>query len=72
MKTKLKICPFCGSVPDLYESTALGKPKRYRIECSSNCGVQPKTAPQTTKELAMCVWNERHDLESFYPYKTRR
>jgi len=57
---RLELCPFCGCYPKSYEMKN-NKTKRYRIGCDANCGVRPKTAWQTTKKIAISVWNERYE-----------
>lgn len=51
---ELKPCPFCGKRPIVHRSLFSEK---YRIRCENGCGAE--TAPFSTKEKAIEVWNTR-------------
>jgi len=57
-KTKIKPCPFCGSLPNV-EPWHGGKPTKRMISCDNeDCPVRPQVTGETLEE-ALDHWNTR-------------
>lgn len=53
---KLKLCPFCGSKPNLEQDCD----STWYVECvNKRCFVLPLTRPYETRRQAVIAWNNR-------------
>ena len=53
---KIKACPFCGEIPEVWHSTT----GSYFVECTNeNCGINPMTNPSRYRDGAIGKWNRR-------------
>lgn len=63
MKTNLKVCPFCGNVPeyDIVHSIWHPDDTYYVVRCiNDRCKLQPYTAAYKCKASATKDWNKRY------------
>lgn len=60
MKTKLKVCPFCGNVPERVVVHCIWHPDDtyYIVQCTNKkCKIQPFTVAYKCKASATKAWN---------------
>lgn len=55
----IKPCPFCGSIPTIFDTGNYFPVVYYRIICSIHCCMQSKL--YDSKEKAIIDWNKRYE-----------
>ena len=59
-KIKPKVCPFCGKIPEVYESNYYGYGMEYAVECvNTDCHISVIVDKCESEEMAIELWNIR-------------
>ena len=60
-EVKLKPCPFCGKVAEMYVTNHIPKGFDYTPRCTNPSCCGRSTKKYSTKEMATYAWNRRYN-----------